>query len=137
MRLRNQGESSNSDTYAPGGVTLGDGPYRFSIAESLINDSIVTAEEVRRLFGFRSPEGDAGQVPEPLSEVQGEVMFGYAVTSPSPLYTYDNPSSEVIKHTMRLAAERDSRLNSEEKQVYDYTRIELEFGPGFLLRAHP
>lgn len=130
--MRNQGESSNSDTYVPGGVLSGAVWGRIQAREPF-----VTEEDVRRLFDPSISERDAGQVPEPLSEVQGEVMFGYAVTSPSPLYTYDNPSSEVIKHTMRLAAERDSRLNSEEKQVYDYTRIELEFGPGFLLRAHP
>lgn len=83
------------------------------------------------------PERDSGQVPEPLPSVQGEVMYGFMAPSNTPLYTYDNPSSEVVKHTMRLAAERDGRFNSEETRIYNDTKVELEFGSGFLLRAHP
>jgi hypothetical protein len=130
--LRNQGESSNPNTYAPGGVIPGEVQYRISPAES-----IITAADVRRMFRTCFPERLPWPVPESLPRLQGEVMYGFAVPSPAPLYTYDNLSPEVIKHTMRLAAERDDRFNAEETRVYNDTNIELEFGSGFLLRAHP
>lgn len=133
MRLRSEGErGDDGPSFSPGGIIPGEVQYHISPAES-----IITAADMRRLFGPSIPERDAGQVPQPLSELQGEVMYGFIAPSAGPLYTYDNPSSEVVKHTMRLAAERDGRLNAEETRIYNDTNIELEFGSGFLLRAHP
>lgn len=40
-------------------------------------------------------------------------------------------------YAFAAAAERDSRLNVEEKRVYHDTLIELEYGFDFFTRAHP
>jgi len=50
---------------------------------------------------------------------------------------YDNKSPENVAYRLKVAIDRDNRLNGEERRIYDDTVCELEFGPGFLRRAHP
>jgi hypothetical protein len=62
-------------------------------------------------------------------------MFAYGGAIPST--GYDNGSDANREFRARIALERDERLNTEERKVYDDALIELEFGKGFFLRAHP
>ena len=54
-----------------------------------------------------------------------------------PSTDYDNNSPANVAYRLRVAIDRDDRLNAEERRVYTDTACELEFGPGFLRRAHP
>lgn len=60
--------------------------------------------------------------------------WGYG---PTPTPGYENTSAANVEYKLRVAVERDNRLNSEEKAEYDRTLAELEFGFGFFRRAHP
>lgn len=62
-------------------------------------------------------------------------MGGFLAAPPST--GYDNQSPENVAYRLKVALDRDDRLNGEEKRVYEDTQCELEFGPGFLRRAHP
>lgn len=57
--------------------------------------------------------------------------------APIPSTGYDNDSPSNVAYRLRVALDRDDRLNFEERQIYTDTASELEFGPGFLRRAHP
>lgn len=50
---------------------------------------------------------------------------------------YDNSSADNVARLLNIAIDRDSRLNTEEAREYKHTQVELEFGEGFHLRAHP
>lgn len=50
---------------------------------------------------------------------------------------YTNTSKANVEYKMKVAEDRDNRLNTEEKAEYDRTLAELEFGNGFFRRAHP
>jgi hypothetical protein len=62
--------------------------------------------------------------------------YGGFIPTPAPT-GYDNKSPENVAYRLRTALDRDDRLNVDEKRVYEDTKCELEFGPGFLRRAHP
>jgi hypothetical protein len=57
--------------------------------------------------------------------------------TPANLTPYSAPLELDYPYRLRLALERDAKFNTEEQWVYDDTAIELEYGVGFLRRAHP
>jgi hypothetical protein len=57
--------------------------------------------------------------------------------APIPPTGYDNNSPSNVTYRLRVALDRDDRLNTEEQRVYDDTQIELEYGSDFFRRAHP
>jgi hypothetical protein len=71
-----------------------------------------------------STERESREVSEEVSNMSGEGM--------TPDYT-----NLELAYRIRIARDRDGRFNREEQKVYNDTLIELEYGPGFLLRAHP
>lgn len=62
-------------------------------------------------------------------------MFAYGGSIPST--GYDNPSPENRAYRLKVAMDREERLNNEEKRVYEDTVLILEYGPNFFRRAHP
>jgi hypothetical protein len=50
---------------------------------------------------------------------------------------YEDDSESTRKYRYERAVERDNALNFEERRMYEDTATELEYGEGFLRRAHP
>lgn len=81
---------------------------------------------VSELPEYRCPEWDSGPIPVTLSDMQEALeMFGAPEMSMARQYA------------LNLILDRDNRFNEEEQAVYDETLLDLEYGPGFRLRAHP
>ena len=59
--------------------------------------------------------------------------FGGAIPSTG----YDNLDPANVAYKLKIALDRDDRLNNEEKRAYEDTALLLEYGPNFLRRAHP
>lgn len=62
---------------------------------------------------------------------------GTASANPAPSTGYDNPSAENQAYRLRVALDRDDRLNSEELMAKRDAEMEYEFGPRWWTRAHP
>lgn len=132
MRLQDEGEPGASRPYASGGIVGIDGSDRIGIHISRC-EPILTAADVRRMWDASVPEWFQRAISQPVSGVQEEVI-GFA----PPMSTwYDNASAQNVAYRLNVAIDRDSRLNNEEREEYDRTLAEMEFGPGFFRRAHP
>lgn len=59
------------------------------------------------------------------------------LTASPPSWCYEDQSPANKAYRTRVALDRDNRLNDEEQWIYNLTMTELEFGNGFLQRAHP
>lgn len=57
--------------------------------------------------------------------------------SPPPSSGYDNPDPTNVAYRLRVALDRDERLNPEEAAAKHDVEMEIEFGPRWWLRAHP
>lgn len=57
--------------------------------------------------------------------------------NPAPSTGYDNPSPENMAYRLRIALDRDDRLNHEEAEAKHEAEMEYEFGPRWFARAHP
>lgn len=64
-------------------------------------------------------------------------MVSWAFGGMVPSTGYDNPQPTNRALKLKVALDRDDRLNNEERRVYEDTLVELEFGAGFFRRAHP
>lgn len=66
-------------------------------------------------------------------------MYGalFGAKGPAVGTGYANSSPANVEYRLKLALDREDRLNAEEHKVYEQTSIELEFGKTFYLRAHP
>lgn len=62
---------------------------------------------------------------------------GTAPMTPAPSTGYDNPSPDNVAYRLRVALDRDDRLNHEEERARKDVEMEREFGPKWWLRAHP
>lgn len=133
MRLQDEGESSNPDSYAPGGLVVGiDGSDTVGVYIGR-HEPVLSAEDLLRMFRASLPQGYPWEVPQSVPGVQGE-MIGFA----APMSTwYDNKSDHNRAYRLNIAIDRDARFNYEEQIEYDRTLAELQFGSGFFLRAHP
>lgn len=56
---------------------------------------------------------------------------------PVPSTGYDNSDPHNVAYRLRIALDRDDRLNYEETQAKEDVEMEREFGPKWWLRAHP
>lgn len=54
-----------------------------------------------------------------------------------PFNGYENSQPTNVAYRLRIALDRENRLNNEELRAYEDTLIELEFGASFFQRAHP
>lgn len=63
--------------------------------------------------------------------------MSYAFGGMIPSTGYDNPAPENVAYRLKVALDRDNRLNTDEKRIYDDGLVEHEFGSGFFRRAHP
>ena len=66
-------------------------------------------------------------------------MYGglYGGSTAPPSTGYDNPSPENQAYRLRVALDRDDRLNRDEALAKYDVEMEIEFGPRWWLRAHP
>lgn len=65
----------------------------------------------------------------------GYMAYDYLSSVPLEPYSYQDEARQSI--ALRAALDRDDRLNPEERRAKTDAILDCEYGPGFLLRAHP
>lgn len=129
MRLQDEKQPDEPSPYASGEVIPGHISY-----DPMSNDYIISAAAVRELQIPSGTEWFSRALSQVVPGLQGGEVIGYG---PPPQSVYPNRSERSRAYHLKVAVDRDNRLNTEEQAEYNRTMVELEYGIGFFQRAHP